>query len=454
MGRDPHRWGRHAAVALLAAAAGWPLAASASDTDVTPLDADDVAERTDQWLAPYVAAHDFSGVVLIAQGDRVLVEKAYGDADFGHQTPNSIDTRFRIASLSKSFTAAGIEMLAKQGKLSFKDHLSRYITGIPNGRIITIAELLTHTSGVGVLDSPDVIRHCLSDAELLRRMRKNPPLFKPGERSEYSNEGYFLLGMIIQKVSGQSYDRFMQQRIFQPLRLQNTGTACQEIPPGDDALGYMPGAAGGVQRMAFDEAMESGPGSIYSDAHDVYRWVAAVDTDPRFQNTSYEAPYGWYKRNYSGHPFMEASGIAEGFGSHMMLYPDGHIYAVVLSNVQSGFLDRISHDLDTLLFGGDVSLPPDVKPVPVEAEALQAYVGSYKNESDHDPLNLTVQDGVLYMHWGHDPLLRILTPTGGDEFYFRSEYATVRFERDATGHVTRTIWQWAQGGHLLILTHQ
>ena len=450
MGRDPLRYGRHAAATLLAAAAALPLAALGADADVAALDADTVAQRTDQWLTPYVAAHDFSGVVLIAQGDRVLVEKAYGEADFAHGRPNTVDTRFRIASLSKSFTAAGIEMLAKQGKLSFDDHLSRYIEGIPNGHIITIRELLLHTSGVGVLDSPTVVRHCLPDAELLRRMRKNPPLFRPGEHWEYSNEGYFLLGMIIQKVSGQSYGRFMQRKIFQPLDLQSAGTTCQQMPPGDDALGYMPDAGSGVQRVAFDEAMQSGPGSIYSRARDVYRWLLAVDTDPRFQNGAYEAPYAWNKRSYSGHQLMEASGIAEGFGSHMTLYPKEHIYAVVLSNVQSGFLDRIPHDLDTVLFGGDTMRPPEVKAVPVDPAALQAYVGSYKSEGPSDRLNITARDGVLYMHWGDDPLWRTLTPVGKDEFYFRSEYAEVHFERDATGQVSGTTWQWAQGSRLVL----
>jgi CubicO group peptidase (beta-lactamase class C family) len=119
----------------------------------TALDAITIERRADQWLKPYVAAGDFSGVVLIAQGDQMLLEKAYGKADFRHDVANRIATRFRIASLSKTFTAAAIEQLSAQGKLSLKDHLSDYVSGITNGDKITVEQLLTHESGVGELDT-------------------------------------------------------------------------------------------------------------------------------------------------------------------------------------------------------------------------------------------------------------------------------------------------------------
>src|ERR1700751_5141417 len=122
----------------------------------TQFEAAMVERRADQWINPYVAAGDFSGVVLIAQGDQILVQKAYGKADFQHNVVNQIGTRFRIASLSKTFTAAAIELLTAQGRLSLNDHLSKYVSGIPNGDSITVEHLLLHESGVGELDDPDV----------------------------------------------------------------------------------------------------------------------------------------------------------------------------------------------------------------------------------------------------------------------------------------------------------
>lgn len=418
-------------------------AAAAPQPAPVMLDAANVKAAVDKWLEPYVQARDFSGVVLIAQGDKLLLEQAFGDADFGAGRANQLGTRFRVASLSKTFTAAAIEQLATQGKLSLDDHLDKYIGGIADGDAITLKQLLGHESGVGVIDDADAVRYCLSDADLLKRLTAAKPLFKPGTEGQYSNEGYLLLAMIVQKVSGLSYGDYLQKDVFTPLGMRDSGHACQSMPAGDDALGYIPGAvAGSVQRVAFDEAVEPGAGTVYSNVGDLYRWLKAVDTDPRFRNAGYGYPFGWGKRNYSGRPLIEQSGIVEGFDAHMALYPAEHIYAVVLSNAQSGLFNRIPHDLEAVLFGGIPSTPPDIAPVVVTAAALQDYVGAFKSDAIPVPQETLVRDGELYMHWGQDPLLRVMTPVGKDQFFFRTEYAKVAFERDLAGKVVGVTWQW------------
>ena len=412
----------------------------------TALDATAVEARVERWIRPYVDAGDFSGVVLIAQGDRVLVEKAYGKADREHDVANRIETRFRIASLSKTFTAAAIELLIAQGKVALKDPLSKYVTGIANGDKITVEQLLGHESGVGELDAEDVYRECLSNSELIGRLRKVPPLFAPGARSQYSNEGYFLLAMILEQASGTSYEKFLQQNIFNPLKLSNTGSSCKAPPPGPNASGYVPlDTAAGVAPLPFPEAAKVGPGSIYSTVGDLYSWLRAVDTNSNFQISKFEYPFGWGKRNYSGRDLIEQSGIHEGFNAHMALYTKEHLYGVVLSNVQSGLFNRIPKDLEAVLFGGQTSRPPEVKAAAVSEAVMREYQGAYKAETIPVPQNLTVHDGKLYMQWGRYPFLRILTPTGKDEFFFRYEYAKVEFERDGKGSITRMTWQWPQG---------
>jgi CubicO group peptidase (beta-lactamase class C family) len=316
-------------------------------------DAPSVAVRVDQWLTPYLSAGDFSGVVLIARGDHVLVQKGYGKADFEHGVANHVETRFWIASLSKTFTAAAIELLIAQGKISLKDRLSKYVTGIANGDQITVEQLLAHESGVGELDAADMYRECLPRQELIARLRKVAPMFAPGTDSHYSNEGYFLLAMILEKASGTSYEDFLQKHIFDPLKLANTGSTCKNLPAGANAGGYVPGdGPGSVLPVAFPESTRPGPGSLYSNAHDLLTWLQAVDNNPLFQASRFDYPYGWGKRNYSGRDLIEQSGLHEGFEAHMALYPKEHIYAVVLSNVQSGILNRIPKDLEALLFGG------------------------------------------------------------------------------------------------------
>jgi CubicO group peptidase (beta-lactamase class C family) len=196
--------------------------------------------------------------LLIAQGDRVLVAKAYGKADFKDDVANRLETRFRIASLSKTFTAAAIERLITEGKLSLNDHLSKYVSGIANGDKITVEQLLDHESGVGELDAADVYRECLSNEELIQRLRGVTPLFAPGADSHYSNEGYFLLAMILERVSGVSYAQFLQKNIFDPLNLTSAGSACKDLPQGPNAAGHVPGAIeGSVVPLPFPQAAKA-----------------------------------------------------------------------------------------------------------------------------------------------------------------------------------------------------
>lgn len=413
---------------------------------MTNLDPFEIASRTDKWLTPYVAAGDFRGVILIAQDDRILVEKCYGQADSLHSIPNTLETRFRVASLSKTFTAAAIELLIMQGKLGLQDLLSLYVSGIANGNQITIEQLLAHASGVGVLDSPDMYRNCLPSAELLRRLREAKPLFAPGKGSQYSNEGYFLLALIIEKVSGMSYGAFLRLNIFDALKFENSGSACKDLPPGPNAAGHVPGiAANSAVQLPFNEAAEIGSGSIFSNAHDLYAWLRAVDTNPLFQVDRLAYPYGWGKRNYSGRKLIEQSGILEGFNAHIALYPAEHLYVVVLENVQTGFFNRIPKDLETVLFGGKPSRPPTVIPIEPSAQALEDFSGEYATDAIPYHQTLVVENGKLSMRWGTFPFPRVLIPTGRDEFFFRYEYAKVHFGRNPSGKIVSMSWQWPEG---------
>jgi hypothetical protein len=160
-------------------------------------------------------------------------------------------------------------------------------------------------------------------------------------------------------------------------------------------------------------------------------------------------PYGWGKRNYSGRPLIEQSGILEGFNAHMALYAKEHIYAVVLSNIQSGFFNRIPKDLEAVLFGGEPSLPPEPKAFGASALKLRDYTGEYSSPATPYHQTLVIQDGRLSMRWGSFPFWRGLTAVGEDQFFFRYEYTEVRFERDSAGKVVRMIWKWPQGDPMI-----
>lgn len=417
---------------------------------VQSLDPGKVSARADGWLTAFEKAGDFSGVVLLGQGDKVLFEKAYGYADTQVRSANRPETRFRVASLSKTFTAAAIEQLVNQGKVRYSDPLSRYITGIPNGEAITIEQLLTHQSGIGVLDTEDVYRECISHDDLLRRLAGAKPLFAPGKESAYSKEGYFLLAAVVERAGATSYETFLQQNIFAPLQMGNSGVACRDLPAGRNAFGNVATASEArLRALPYNEAALDGAGSIFASSEDLLRWLRAVDINPSFSVSKLSYPYGWGKRKYGTRDLIEQSGQLEGFISHVAIYPKEHIYAIVLGNIQSGFSQRIAQDLEGVLFGGPVSTPPSVTPMVLGDRSMRQYVGTYHSKEIPYPQTLAIHDGELAMRWGQDPFWREMVMTDGDIFFLRAEYAKIQFERGPDGAVHRMVWNWPGGAHLL-----
>ena len=415
------------------------------------LDPAAVSARADGWLKSYQAAGDFSGVVLLAQGEKIIFQKAYGAADPQVGSLNRLDTRFRIASVSKTFTAAAIEKLVRDGKLRYSDSLSRYVQGIPNGDSITIEQLLMHQSGVGMLDAEEVFRDCLSRPDLLRRLAATKPLLEPGKKSQYSNEGYFLLAVVIERVTGESCEEFLRKNFFATLQMENSGTACRDLPQGHSAFGSVATASEARLRpLPFNQAALDGAGSVFADAQDLYRWVRAVDGNPQFGVSKLKYPYGWGKRKYASRDLIEQSGQLEGFISHVAIYPKEHIYAIVLGNIQSGFSSYIAADLEALLFGGTVSTPPEVTALTLGERSMRQYIGSYHSNETPYPQTLAIRDGELAMHWGNDPFWQEMAMIDGDTFFLRAEYARIHFERGADGLIHGMTWAWPGGAHLTL----
>jgi CubicO group peptidase (beta-lactamase class C family) len=417
-------------------------------------DSPSLPARLDSYLQPYVKANDFSGVVLVAQGDQVLTIREYGLADRAHALPNRKSTAFRLASLSKTFTAAAIVMLAERGKVHLEDSLSHYFPEFPNGEHITVEQLLLHRSGVGELDSPDLMRGCVSSDEMVRLIAKVPPFFAPGSGDRYSNDGYVLLAAIVERASHMSYEAFLRKNIFGALKMKHTGVMCTDWPVRDHAVGYIAGLGTDVETMPFNEAGWNGPGSLYSTADDLLIWLRAVAADRLFKFSALRYPYGWGKRNYSGKRLVEQSGQLEGYTAHMALYPEQKIYLVFLNNIESGLSSRVPKDLEAVLFGGKPSLPPDVAQVPAARDTLAELGGAYSTKDFPVPLRFEVGNSALSMHWGQVPFLRPLIMTGKDQFFARAEYGSYTFTRDADGKVSGVRAEWDGGGSLELKRQQ
>ena len=215
--------------------------------------------------------------VLVARDGKILFEKAYGLADIENHVPVTAETKFRIGSISKQFTAAAILKLQEQGKLSVEDKLTKYYPDYPRGGEVTLRHLLTHTSGIhsytdkpGFMDS--VTKPIKSDA-LVKSFENDPFDFDPGQKWSYCNSGFFLLGCIVEKVSGESYEEFMRKTFFEPLGMRNTGVHHSDAELKNVALGY----DGGPKRAVnWDMSWAGGAGALYSTVGDLYRWNEAI----------------------------------------------------------------------------------------------------------------------------------------------------------------------------------
>jgi CubicO group peptidase (beta-lactamase class C family) len=395
---------------------------------------DNLEKRVDDYLSSYAHMNDLSGVVLIAQDNQVLFEKAYGFANAANKTANTTETAFRIASLSKTFTAAAISILIERGKVKLQDPLKSYIPDFPNGENILVRQLLLHSSGVGFVDSADFAGKCQSTAELVKLIAAVPPLFPPGKSDSYSNEGYVLLAAIIEKASGQDYETFLKKNIFEPLNMNHTGVMCTEWPVSKHSSGSIAGLGNSTAPLPFEEAGWNGAGSLYSTAGDLLIWLQAINSNKLFKFSELEYPYGWGKRNYSGKPSVEQTGQLEGYTAHMTIYPHEKIFFVFLNNIESGMTNRLPKDFEALMFGGTPSSAPNVQEVSeVPSHDLE---GAFINSDIPVPLNFVLKQNRLWMHWGNNPFLRPLIMTSKDVFFLRAEYATITFQRDDKGTIT------------------
>ena len=230
-----------------------------------------------QLMARLHERHEFTGEILVAQKGNVIYEGAFGVADLSTGQPYTTKTRSCLASLSKPFTATAIMMLAEQSRLAYEDPLSRFLPGFSDAvGVVTIRHLLTHTSGIPDYPDLNADRPGVTNAEILAALQKvQRPLFMPGQRYQYCNGGYVLLGLIVETISGHPLSRFLELHVFKPLAMTSTFVLISpDQKTADVARGY--DAAGGADDFA---GMETGDGGVYSTVRDLLRFDQALYTD-------------------------------------------------------------------------------------------------------------------------------------------------------------------------------
>ena len=353
---------------------------------------------------------DFSGTVLVGYGDEVVFEQACGLADVQNQTPAAADTIFRIGSVTKPVTAAVVLQLHDDGVLSIAEHISEHVRDLPSSwAAITIHQLLTHTSGIpSYTHLPDyrAFANLPSTPEtILERVKGLHLQFRPGERFAYSNSGYVLLGLLLERLSGKSYTALLQETIFDVLGLADTGIDLPAAMLPRLAKGYE--SEGGELVMApyTDMSVAHAAGALYSTVEDLRRFAVGLfngrllsDETLRTMLTPGGGHYacGWFISENNQYRMAWHNGGIGGFSSHLAVIPDARLTVVVLSNHADGVADASARALSSIGLGETYRLPQRRLIADASAGLLRRYEGVY--EMDHGLRFLvTVENGRLYL---------------------------------------------------------
>ena len=326
------------------------------------------ADQVDKYLKSQMQEHRIPGLTLeVIRDGKAIKTAAYGLANVELNVPAKPETVFEIGSITKQFTAAGILMLAQEGKLSVDDKISKYLKDPPEAWAnVTVRHLLTHTSGIKSytgLDGFQIWRH-LTQEQFIKAIGKEPMEFQPGDSWKYCNTGFNLLGYIIENVSGKNYWEFMGERVFQPLGMQATTKRLYSLVIPNRASGYEQTNHVWMNRDT-DLTEVFSAGAIASTAGDLAKWSVALDGD-RLLNAASKAQmwtpvklndgktrkygFGWNVDTLEGHKNIGHGGSTSGFSASIQRFPDDHLAVIILSNTDEEIATTLAKKVATFFF--------------------------------------------------------------------------------------------------------
>ncbi len=320
----------------------------------------------------------FNGTVLVADESGVLYKGAFGYADIEWQLPNSIDTKFRLASVSKQFAATMIMKLVGAGKLTLETKLSEVLDYYrkDTGSKVTIKHLLNHTSGIPSYTNLDGFMRkealfSYNTKEFVEKFCSNDLEFEPGEKYSYNNSGYFLLGAIVEKLYGMPYGDAVKKEIFEPLEMNNSGYDSNSEIISKRAHGYMKRFTNYRNSHYLDMTVPGAAGGLYSTVEDMFKWDRALLNGEILSQSLQEQMYtpgkgsygfGWgigkYKANDSSeYRLIQHSGGINGFSTFICRVPEKEFVAVLLTNIEGSPLDEITQQLLNIYFNDTFEVP-------------------------------------------------------------------------------------------------
>jgi CubicO group peptidase (beta-lactamase class C family) len=416
------------------------------------------AEAAERRLREATKGESSGVAVLVAREGKIVFQGGFGFADLAQKTPITTETKFRIGSVSKQFTAAAILRLAEDGKLTLGDSLTKYFPEFANGENVTLRHLLTHTSGLQSYTSKqgflNRVTKPIAPADLIAWFRDDRPNFPPGAGFRYNNSAYFLLGEIIARVSGKSYGEYLRETFFDPIGMKETGVFQNNAPPEGMAVGYS--FADGKTSVALDWDMTwaGAAGALYSTVGDLFLWNEALFNGRVVNSASFKAAttpvelprgidgmkygYGLVMSQLKRLPVISHSGGLNGWSSDLLRLPEQKCTVVALVNASPpppgltpGSLTR---SLAEQFLADEIKkLPPLQEDTSVDPKTFAAYEGRYRFPPNA-VLTVTQEGAALFAQLTNQSKFRIY-PKGGDEFFWKVVDAQIVFLRDENGEV-------------------
>jgi CubicO group peptidase (beta-lactamase class C family) len=418
------------------------------------------------YLQAYLDTGYFMGSVLVARAGEILLNQSYGMANLEHGVPNTPQTKFRIASVTKPFTAMTILKLQEQGLLDVNHSLATYVPDYPNGEQIMVHHLLTHTTGIPNFNTlPDAeekqpLKVTLD--ELISWFSHRPLEFAPGSRYKPSNSNYVVLAKVIEAVSGQSYADYLRHQVLVPAGMLDSGYDQQELVLPHRASGYIKTETGYENPPFWDMSQPSGAGGMYSTTEDLYKLDRALYTDQVLTEESKKqmfAPmvrmgseqgyhgYGWSIDTHYGRGRQMYYGAIYGFRAILSRYPDEQLVVIVLSNVGQVSIERIANDLAAILFSEPYQIPKIQQAIDFNPAVYEAYVGDYGGAYEFAPnlvLSITTDSNRIFMQFSQDDRVEIF-PVSSTEFFLKVLDTQLTFIVNETGKASRVVIH--QNGH-------
>jgi CubicO group peptidase (beta-lactamase class C family) len=403
--------------------------------------------RMEQVIQSHVSAGTFMGTVLVARDGKVVLDKAYGMANVEWDTPNTPDTKFRLGSITKQFTAAAILLLEERGKLKVDDRIKTYLPDIPmSWERITVFNLLTHTAGIpnftSLAEYGEAKLKLAPVDKTIASLRDRPLDFGPGEQMSYSNSGYLALGSIIEKVSGQSYEKFVNDNLFAPLGMKDSGYDSNSAIIKRRANGYVRGPGGFVNATYIHMSIPHAAGALYSTTADLLKWEQALFAGKVVSKASLDRMITPFKNDYAlgvtssmvnGRRVVSHGGGIDGFNTMLAYYPDSKTVVVVLSNVAGGVPGTLSTQLAALMHGDAVTLTSERKEITLPAATLSKYVGAYEL-APKVLMTITLEGDHLMAQLGGQPRNQIY-PQSETLFFLKVVDAQLEFAADGSSLV-------------------